>query len=64
MAAGSGGSPLFPGQGDWDRAFLGTERALMMGRAIQVQQLWQETLQDTFRDNPNAAVFGEIDIGS
>lgn len=33
MAAGPGGSPLFPGQGAWDDAFLGTERALMMGRA-------------------------------
>mgnify|MGYP001067284206 CR=1 FL=1 len=64
MAAGPGGSPLFPGQGNWDRAFLGTERALMMGRALQVQQLWMETLHETFRDNPDAAVFGEIDIGS
>lgn len=64
MAAGPGGSPLFPGQGAWDDAFLGTERALMMGRAQVVQRLWMETLQDTFRANPDAAVFGEIDIGS
>ncbi len=64
MAAGPGGSPLFPGQGAWDDAFLGTERALMMGRAQLVQRLWMETLQDTFRANPDAAVFGEIDIGS
>lgn len=63
-ATGGGGSPLFPGQGAWDDAFLGTERALMMGRAQLVQRLWRETLQDTFRANPDAAVFGEIDIGS
>ena len=63
-AAGPGGSPLFPGQGAWDDAFLGTERALMMGRAQLVQRLWLETLQDTFKANPDAAVFGEIDIGS
>ncbi|TXT20228.1 MAG: Dipeptide transport system permease protein DppC, partial [bacterium] len=63
-AAGGGGSALFPGQGAWDDAFLGTERALMMGRAQLVQRLWMETLQDTFRSNPDAAVFGEIDIGS
>lgn len=63
-AAGPGGSALFPGQGAWDDAFLGTERALMMGRAQLVQRLWMETLQDTFKDNPDAAVFGEIDIGS
>ena len=63
-AAGPGGSPLFPGQGAWDNAFLGTERALMMGRAALVQKLWMETLQDTFKNNPDAAVFGEIDIGS
>ena len=63
-AAGGGGSPLFPGLGAWDDAFLGTERALMMGRAQLVQRLWRETLQDTFRANPDAAVFGEIDIGS
>jgi hypothetical protein len=63
-AAGPGGSPLFPGQGAWDDAFLGTERALMMGRAQLVQRLWRETLQDTFKNNPDAAVFGEIDIGS
>lgn len=58
------GHPLFPGQGTWDDHFLGTERALMMGRAQLVQRLWMETLQDTFRANPDAAVFGEIDIGS
>ena len=58
------GHPLFPGQGAWDDHFLGTERALMMGRAQLVQRLWMETLQDTFRANPDAAVFGEIDIGS
>jgi hypothetical protein len=63
-AAGPGGSALFPGQGAWDDAFLGTERALMMGRARLVQRLWMETLQDTFRNKPDAAVFGEIDIGS
>ncbi|HRH81290.1 MAG TPA: hypothetical protein PLW81_09615 [Thiobacillaceae bacterium] len=64
MAAGSGGSPLFPGQGGWNDAFLATERAIMMGRAQLVQRLWMETLQDTFKANPDAAVFGEIDIGS
>lgn len=63
-AAGGGGSALFPGQGAWDDAFLGTERALMMGRSQLVQRLWMETLQDTFKANPDAAVFGEIDIGS
>lgn len=63
-AASTGGSALFPGQGAWDDAFLGTERALMMGRAALVQKLWLETLQDTFKSNPDAAVFGEIDIGS
>jgi len=63
IASGSG-HPLFPGQGAWDDAFLGTERALMMGRAQLVQRLWMETLQETFRRNPDAAVFGEIDIGS
>ena len=63
-AAGPGGSALFPGQGAWDNSFLGTERALMMGRARLVQRLWMETLRDTFRSNPDAAVFGEIDIGS
>lgn len=63
-AASGGGSPLFPGQGAWDDTYLATERALMMGRARLVQRLWMETLQDTFRANPDAAVFGEIDIGS
>jgi hypothetical protein len=62
--AGGGGHPLFPGQGAWDDGFLATERALMFGRASLVQQLWLETLQDTFKQNPDAAVLGEIDIGS
>ena len=62
--AGGGGHPLFPGQGAWDDAFLATERALMFGRASLVQQLWLETLQDTFKQKPDAAVLGEIDIGS
>jgi hypothetical protein len=62
--AGGGGHPLFPGQGAWDDGFLATERALMFGRASLVQQLWLETLQDTFKRNPDAAVLGEIDIGS
>jgi hypothetical protein len=62
--AGGGGHPLFPGQGAWDDSFLATERALMFGRASLVQQLWLETLQDTFKQNPDAAVLGEIDIGS
>ncbi|HNQ03039.1 MAG TPA: hypothetical protein PKH69_00355 [Thiobacillaceae bacterium] len=63
-AATPGGNPLFPGQDAWEDSFLGTERALMLGRSRLVRRLWMETLQDTFQANPDAAVFGEIDIGS
>lgn len=63
-AAANGGTPLFPGGDSWGRTFQGTERALMMGRATLVQQLWKETLIETLRANPKAGVFGEIDIGS
>jgi hypothetical protein len=64
QGAANGGTPLFPGGNDWGRSFQGTERALMLGRATLVQQLWKETLIETLRENPRAGVFGEIDIGS
>ena len=57
----------FPGGGPaWEPQFLALERALMMGRAQLVNQLWLETIGEYTQANPDKAAYiiGEIDIGS
>ena len=62
--ASKGGTPLFPGALAWDSSHLAAERALMAGRAVIVEQLWNETLADIMKRNPKAGIFGRINIGS
>lgn len=64
MAASDGGTPLFPGTNTWDAEFLGTERALMFGRTELFDQVFRETLLETWRQDPQACIFSDILIGS
>jgi tetratricopeptide (TPR) repeat protein len=72
-SASSGDHALFPGSGGWDATYLGTERALMMGRAEMVNQVWIETISEAFKRHPewvgvdkgqNPVIYGRMDIGS
>jgi tetratricopeptide (TPR) repeat protein len=72
-AASPGSHALFPGSGGWDATYLGTERALMMGRAVMINQVWIETISEAYRRHPdwvgvdkgqNPVIYGRMDIGS
>ena len=71
--AAPGEPALFPGKAFWDANYLGTERALMMGRAEMVDQVWTDTLSEVYRRHPDwigvdrgkkPVIYGRMDIGS
>jgi hypothetical protein len=68
-----GEQTLYPGKTFWDANYLGTERALMMGRAELVNQVWIKTLSEAYRRHPDwvgvdrghdQVIYGRMDIGS
>ena len=72
-AATPGAHPLFPGSAGWDATYLGAERALMMGRAEMINQVWIETISEVYRRHPDwvgvdkgqqPVIYGRMDIGS